>query len=1063
MAPIRFAKLTRPRTDGLLRRTRLFEQLDRASSKPLVWLSAPPGAGKTSLAATWVDERGMASLWYQLDANDGDPATFFHYLREAAGERKPGRAKPLPAFRAEHLADLPAFARLLFRSLFQWLDHGVLVLDNFQDLPETSVLFAALEAGFDEAPEGAHVLAISRTRPPPAFARLRAGQRIAFLDWDQIRLTVDEATAMAGAGGRPSAEALSGHTIAEIFDQTDGWAAGLVLMLERLRQTGQLRRLRDTENLDTVFDYFASQVFDAAPAAQRDMLTRMSYLPQMTAELAQAITGDAAAGPLLASLARRNLFTDRRLAEDTSYQFHALFRVFLQTRAREGLGHSEHLRLTNSAAALLQTSGQIEDAFALYVEAAEWEPAIRLILKEAGRLVQQGRRQTLRHWIQSLPMDRSEADPWLSYWLAVSQLGSDYPGATRALERAYEGFEATSDTTGRVLTACRAVDISHAVVPAGANLGLWMDRLEALLDTPESLEPTVYCEGRVMLLQACFRLRPFTRQCSVAAERLEAVLYRCDDDLYVAAAGRLIWFWHHHGDRQRAQAFFDESRHRLPSPEVREPTALFWHQPAMQHAFALGEFDLASRLAEETRHLVDDSGCVPDIVEFERLTSVVVSFTRGVTAAQQYLQERVAPRLESAAFFTRVYTRLLQALYAYSLRHHETSLAQALDGLSLAQRAGETSMAYRYLATMCAFAFAGNRRFDEARDFARRITEGTEQGHNAQAVAWRRQAEIYVQLLERPSEPPVGSIRDHLSYIRSTGYVRLAANSGRVSAEILSAAFEAGIEPEYCREVVRTARYRPPAGAGPSWPWPVRLRVLGGFVLDGETVQKRGVGRSASRTLDLLKALIASGAEAVPCTELADAVWPESDGAAAMRAFEVTLTRLRKVLGRDDAVRVRDGRASLDESCCWLDSQAFEVAAAQAAGLSDDDPAVDTTVGKALSLYRGPLLAGEEESAVLLAARDRLRARWLTLVRRRVRRAAEREAWRDMSELCRDALAIEPTLEDLLRHRISSLDRLGERTEALAAYRAGAEQLRLRLGVAPSAETEALHRSMLGG
>jgi hypothetical protein len=55
------------------------------------------GAGKSTLAATYLEEAQLSGVWYQLDAGDSDPATFFYYLREAAqpfsGTRKVGPAK----------------------------------------------------------------------------------------------------------------------------------------------------------------------------------------------------------------------------------------------------------------------------------------------------------------------------------------------------------------------------------------------------------------------------------------------------------------------------------------------------------------------------------------------------------------------------------------------------------------------------------------------------------------------------------------------------------------------------------------------------------------------------------------------------------------------------------------------------------------------------------------------------------------------------------------------------------------------------------------------------------
>ena len=104
------AKITRPRYSEVLRRERLFARLGDASS-PLVWVSAPAGAGKTTLASSYLADCGVSHLWYQLDAGDDDLATFFHYLGLAVRAARPQLRVVLPHLTAEYLAGVRAFAR----------------------------------------------------------------------------------------------------------------------------------------------------------------------------------------------------------------------------------------------------------------------------------------------------------------------------------------------------------------------------------------------------------------------------------------------------------------------------------------------------------------------------------------------------------------------------------------------------------------------------------------------------------------------------------------------------------------------------------------------------------------------------------------------------------------------------------------------------------------------------------------------------------------------------------------------------------------------------------------
>ena len=117
------AKFTRPRLHGATPRERLFAKLDGAlNHKPAICVVGPPGAGKTTLVATWLDARKLPGVWYQVDPGDTDVATFFYYLGEATAPfaRKARRKLPLLAL---HIYSHLFTSFLIYASTSSWASH----------------------------------------------------------------------------------------------------------------------------------------------------------------------------------------------------------------------------------------------------------------------------------------------------------------------------------------------------------------------------------------------------------------------------------------------------------------------------------------------------------------------------------------------------------------------------------------------------------------------------------------------------------------------------------------------------------------------------------------------------------------------------------------------------------------------------------------------------------------------------------------------------------------------------------------------------------------------------
>jgi ATP/maltotriose-dependent transcriptional regulator MalT len=77
------SKITRPTLGVTAANARLFARLDDAATRPVIWLHGPPGAGKTTLVASWLAARRRDLLWYRIDKDDREPSTLFFFLAMA--------------------------------------------------------------------------------------------------------------------------------------------------------------------------------------------------------------------------------------------------------------------------------------------------------------------------------------------------------------------------------------------------------------------------------------------------------------------------------------------------------------------------------------------------------------------------------------------------------------------------------------------------------------------------------------------------------------------------------------------------------------------------------------------------------------------------------------------------------------------------------------------------------------------------------------------------------------------------------------------------------------------
>ena len=1046
----RLAKLTPPRLGDAHPRERLFLRLDAARRCAGVWVAGPPGSGKTTLIASYLQARPATTRWYQVDASDADPATLFHLLRATLAAR---RAAALPVFSPDGLANLEGHARRYFRLLYARLAKPlVMVFDNAQEAGPASSLPLILRSAMLEAPAGVNVIVACRDEPPATFARLAAGRQLDTLGWEDLRLDADEAAAIAALQGVNDAR----HAT-RLLEASAGWAAGLQL-LARAATPGDDIPAVDPAGMSVpqlLFDYLVSEVFDAAPAALRKLWLSTALAPHFTAKLAQALSGDRFAAHRLDELCKRRHFVDRIPIAPPVYRYHALFRAFLLERRRHGTSPAAQRRHARRTAGLLESQGDTWAAFDLHCEGEDWAPAARLVAREAAGLLAAGRLHTLAARIARLPAACVEGDPWLLLWRGCC---AGYAGAgaaaRRDLARAFELHAARVDVVGQCLAAALVLEGYFLEWNVFDAVDHWAAVLRDLLAAhPEAFaDAALELHIQTALLLASSLRTPQHASTQACAQRV-LQLSRMD----IGPAERM------NAGLALLQYGIVEESHENTARLVAEFDALARASgtPPTQRALWLAYLGLHRSLAAEgqasaapCREAVDV--CVSEglshLVNFVRLLSIGCAIeVNGLESAKSDLRS-IEPTLHGLRSTDLVLYHVLRAWLALLEGAPQLALEQAGIAAQMAPQQG-------HIGPLCSASAIHSQALIACGEFERALAAarvpqpfvGRPGVGSFRFSALMFEADALAHLQRREEHLEV--LRAALETGRRGGFLNLHIPLPAMAARLCAAALEAGIETEYVERLIRARRLLPPTPQTAHWPWPVRIRALGGLAVSIDGVPLASKGKTQRRPLGLLKLLVAHGDRPVDHATPIDRLWPDLAGDAARDAFDAALHRLRRLLVHADAVQLEDGRLRLDPRRVWTDVRAFEHLCSRIeTGTAPAPPQAGEVL---LDLYRGALLPGEEMPTVE-PMRQRLRRKFELAVAQLAAKAADEHAL----VLRHHAVEIEPQSEALLHGLIEILRRCGRSAEAVGSYQRFRDLLASTSGLAPSADLQALHRSL---
>jgi LuxR family maltose regulon positive regulatory protein len=1056
----------RPTAD-LLPRPHLVDWLESQIDKRLILISAPPGYGKTTILADFLNASDYPFAWYQLDANDSDPAVFLTYLIEALRRMKdaPPAVSNAIGQTAQSLLDSTDASvspqrvlTVLINELTEQLDDlWLLVLEDYHYVTNP-VVHQLVDFLLENAPSGFRLIISTRADPPIALARLRARGQLAELRSPALRFRNEEVTAWL----ERNLPGLTRENLNLLHEKTEGWVAALQIIRSSLSGRDSqgmnevLSGLSGTQQF--VFEYLAEEVFRRLPDETREFLLRTSVLSQMDARSCTAVTGMQNSQALLQRLEKQNLFLTSLDPNRRWYRYHYLFRDFLYSRLqREGKGY---LDLERAAGAHYEEQGELEAAYIHYLAAQDNGSAARVISIFASDFVERGRVEILHRYLSALPIEVMQANPELSlqhgnaHW-RLGQAGQ----AIVAFEEARSAYSRMGSSGGVCRALTRLAEVNRGQghyrqaqrlateALSSAQLEDHAARAEALMALAKSTGfLTGMDQGRSLAEQAIEEAR-------TAGEKLSP-LARAN---YLQSLGQICWW---HGDPQATIRYCQEALQL--APDGLSPIAAQAYVSMTAPFLYWRELDKALRYAE-----------------------------RGLEIAQTLHLKELLPSAYTA--LGNVLTRLGETSRA------EACLRQAMDiGQELGVASYEQMMATGFLA----YNLCGQGRVEEARQ----LTEGvlwsytgnpdtyeayvcrsvladvaleSNQLDKAESlyaeliqVGERRQFRIplamvyfglgYIHLETGRRESGLEFARKALHLIEAAKVFQLFLDQGDRSRVVSQALVETGEKSPFLERVLENLPgERSAAQISIVEKHTISIESLGTFrvlVSGREVSQERWISAKAR---DLLAYFITFRGERIPAERAFDAIWGERGSS--RTAFHTALSRLRNALRNGDSaprfILVEMGEYWLDSARYRIDVDEFNSAILKARSSTSMDVAI-TWYERAANLYKGEYLQNLYYEWVF-AERRSLAQAYLGVLQELISYYASSPDPRTALRYFEKAQQIDNLNEELYCLAMRAYAALGDQTNISHLYNQLKELLKVELDSEPLPRTTNLYNDVL--
>lgn len=1051
-----FSKFIPPAQSKVLRRQRLVQLLDQNFTRKATWISAPPGAGKTTLVADYIDLHRYPTFWFQIEPGDVVPATMFEYLNLAATNVFGIDARLLPAFTPEYSMGLKTFAARYFETLFSYMeDQSIIVFDDCQEAIHSELIIDIMYTAVSKVTPSLHLILLSRTQPPPQFARFIANQEICLLDWKHLRFNERESDSWLLSRGISEEE----HRY-KIVKAADGWAAGLIL----LEQSSHIENTsgENISDYQSIFDYFAAEILVTRSQEEQKLLCETALLPFTSINNAAnlSLTERSFVASTLDVLHASHYFVERREEEGTFfYQYHPLFRRFLLNEFERSTSHSDANILRQRAAEILLDNSQFESVAELLIQSSDWRKMSELCLQRAPYLLQRGRNRVLLDWISKIPEDVIRENPDIYFWQALATQAYDPAKARDLFAVSFRYYRESERQTEMYLSWAGLVECYTVEWDDYITLDTWLEEYKKLQGSDQNHLPLAI-EARLLgALVSCLLWRQGNSDCfDGVIERAVDVIYKLDDvNQQIMLATQLLWYFQFSGEISRAMSILSTLETRATNDYVSPLAKILWHNTVAAWGWFNGDYTGSVEHYQQSFAISEFTGIhVMDDMAYSQkaYTHLLMGNIVAANDALEKIETTIQPERRLALAHFHYLSGWKQVLSDELLAARDT-LQLALN---LTRRLGTPmpELMVTYMLCMAYLKLSDLAGAQECVDNLERLSNKT---GSYLAKIELLMAQALVAYKFENSEQCLVRTRDALKFARSKQFRNYPGRIIELVTPIYALALKENIEVDYVLELIRSQNIKLTSlGANlEELPWPIRIRTMGNLSIEVNGQPLELATRQYPRPIALLCLLVANRDHPLSIDNIIECLWPDYEWEKSFNTFKANLARLRKLIGKEAVVQ-KKGKISLNAELCWIDAWHIHDLINEA-GKENDPLRQYKLCGQLISQYNNVFLPDHADFWII-NHRSLLQKSYLSCLLKVAENLRKADKAEESLALCESGLAMADPSEGFYLCSMQNLIRLGRFSGAVAVYHKYKKQVTTQ-GIKPNKKITALYDESL--